>query len=155
TLVRANMPPQEPQARILGWDAVGVVEAVGTEVTKFNVGEWGYYAGSIVRPGSNSELHTVDERIAALAPKSLPDPEAAAMPLTAITAYELLFDRLAVKKGGDDVQTLLVTGGAGGVGSMLIQLARQLTSLRIIATASRAESRQWCLDLGAHHVIDH
>ncbi|MBP6017904.1 MAG: zinc-binding alcohol dehydrogenase family protein [Burkholderiaceae bacterium] len=155
TLVRRNMPPEGQQARILGWDAVGIVEAVGAEVTNFTVGDRVYYAGSIVRPGSNSELHTVDERIVALAPKNLSDAQVAAMPLTTITAYELLFDRLAVKKGDGEVQTLLITGGAGGVGSMLIQLARQLTSLRIIATASRAESRQWCLDRGAHHVIDH
>lgn len=152
TLVRRNVPPEGQQARILGWDAAGVVEAVGAEVTNFTVGDRVYYAGSIVRPGSNSELHTVDERIVALAPKNLSDAQVAAMPLTTITAYELLFERLAVKKGDGEVQTLLITGG---VGSMLIQLARQLTSLRIIATASRAESRQWCLDRGAHHVIDH
>ncbi len=100
-------------------------------------------------------MHLVDERIVAKAPASLTDAQAAALPLTTITAYELLFDRLKVAKGGGAGQTLLVIGGAGGVGSILIQLARQLTQLRVIATASRPETRQWCLDLGAHAVIDH
>jgi len=140
---------------VLGWDAVGTVEAIGSGVQNFKVGDRVYYAGSIVRPGANSELHTVDERIAAIAPKSLGDAQAAALPLTTITAYELLFDRLQVSKGGGAGQTLLITGGAGGVGSILIQLARQLTQLRVIATASRAETRAWCLALGAHAVIDH
>ena len=140
---------------MLGWDAVGTVEAIGSGVQNFKVGDRVYYAGSIVRPGANSELHTVDERIAAIAPKSLGDAQAAALPLTTITAYELLFDRLQVSKGGGAGQTLLITGGAGGVGSILIQLARQLTQLRVIATASRAETRAWCLALGAHAVIDH
>src|SRR5690606_37213513 len=139
----------------LGWDAVGVVEAVGSGVTLFAPGDRVYYAGAINRPGTNSELHLVDERIVARAPQSLDDAAAAALPLTAITAYELLFDRLRIAKGGGAGQALLVVGGAGGVGSILIQLARQLTQLRIIATASRPETRQWCLDLGAHAVIDH
>jgi zinc-binding alcohol dehydrogenase family protein len=142
-------------SRVLGWDAVGVVEATGSGVTLFKPGERVYYAGTINRPGANSELHAVDERIVALAPKSLDDAQAAALPLTTITAYELLFDRLRVAKGGGAGQTLLVIGGAGGVGSILIQLARQLTQLKVVATASRAETRQWCLDLGAHAVIDH
>jgi zinc-binding alcohol dehydrogenase family protein len=126
---------------VLGWDAVGTVEAIGSGVQNFKVGDRVYYAGSIIRPGANSELHAVDERIAAIAPKSLDDAQAAALPLTTITAYELLFDRLRVPKGGGEGQTLLVTGGAGGVGSILIQLARQLTQLRVIATASRPETR--------------
>jgi zinc-binding alcohol dehydrogenase family protein len=155
TKVRKNMAPEAGQAKVLGWDAVGTVEAIGTGVKNFKVGDRVYYAGSIVRPGTNSELHAVDERIAALAPKSLDDAQAAALPLTTITAYELLFDRLKVPKGGGAGQTLLVTGGAGGVGSILIQLARQLTQLRVVATASRAETRAWCLALGAHAVIDH
>ena len=140
---------------MLGWDAVGTVEAVGAAVSSFKPGDRVYYAGSITRPGTNSELHVVDERIAALAPKSLDDAQAAALPLTTITAYELLFDRLRVPKGGGAGQTLLIIGGAGGVGSILIQLARQLTQLRVIATASRTETRAWCLALGAHAVIDH
>jgi zinc-binding alcohol dehydrogenase family protein len=155
TKVRKNAAPEAGQAKVLGWDAVGTVEAVGGGVKNFKVGDRVYYAGSIIRPGANAELHAVDERIAALAPKSLDDAQAAALPLTTITAYELLFDRLRVPKGGGEGQTLLITGGAGGVGSILIQLARQLTKLRVVATASRAETREWCLALGAHTVIDH
>ena len=157
TKVRKNAAPEAGQAKVLGWDAVGTVEAVGSGVKNFKVGDRVYYAGSIIRPGANAELHAVDERIAAIAPKSLDDAQAAALPLTTITAYELLFDRLQVPKdgGGGEGQTLLITGGAGGVGSILIQLARQLTKLRIVATASRAETREWCLALGAHAVIDH
>lgn len=155
TKVRKNAAPEAGQAKVLGWDAVGTVEAIGSGVKNFRVGDRVYYAGSIIRPGANAELHAVDERIAALAPKSLDDAQAAALPLTTITAYELLFDRLRVPKGGGEGQTLLITGGAGGVGSILIQLARQLTRLRVVATASRAETREWCLALGAHTVIDH
>ncbi|MEZ2297655.1 zinc-binding alcohol dehydrogenase family protein [Variovorax sp. RCC_210] len=155
TKVRKNAAPEPGQPKVLGWDAVGTVEAVGAGVKNFKVGDRVYYAGSIVRPGANAELHAVDERIAAIAPKSLDDAQAAALPLTTITAYELLFDRLQVPKDGGEGQTLLITGGAGGVGSILIQLARQLTRLRVVATASRAETREWCLALGAHTVIDH
>lgn len=155
TKVRRNRKPADGQVEVLGWDAVGVVEAVGNDVSLFQPGDRVYYAGAINRPGTNSELHLVDERIVARAPQSLDDAAAAALPLTAITAYELVFDRLRIAKGGGAGQALLVVGGAGGVGSILIQLARQLTQLRIIATASRPETRQWCLDLGAHAVIDH
>ena len=155
TKIRKNSAPPAGEAKVLGWDAVGTVEAIGSSVANFQVGDRVYYAGSIIRPGANSELHTVDERIVARAPATLSDEQAAALPLTTITAYELLFDRLGVAKGGGAGQTLLVVGGAGGVGSILIQLARQLTALRVIATASRPETRQWCLDLGAHAVIDH
>jgi zinc-binding alcohol dehydrogenase family protein len=155
TKIRRARKPADGNVEVLGWDAVGRVEAVGNEVSKFKVGDRVYYAGAINRPGTNSELHVVDERIVARAPQSLDDAAAAALPLTSITAYELLFDRLRVPKNGGDGQTLLIVGGAGGVGSMLIQLARQLTKLEIIATASRPETRQWCLDLGAHAVIDH
>jgi len=155
TKVRKNAAPEAGQAKVLGWDAVGTVEAIGAGVKNFKPGDRVYYSGSIIRPGTNAELHAVDERIAAVAPRSLDDSQAAALPLTTITAYELLFDRLRVPKGGGEGQTLLVTGGAGGVGSILIQLARQLTKLRVIATASRAETRAWCLELGAHAVIDH
>lgn len=155
TKVRKGAAPEAGQARVLGWDAVGTVEAIGASVTGFKPGDRVYYAGSIIRPGANSELHVVDERIAAHAPASLDDAQAAALPLTTITAYELLFDRLRVPKNGGAGQTLLIVGGAGGVGSILIQLARQLTQLRVIATASRAETRAWCLALGAHAVIDH
>jgi zinc-binding alcohol dehydrogenase family protein len=153
--VRAHRAPAGGRPGILGWDAVGVVESVGASVRRFKPGDRVYYAGAIDRPGANSELHAVDERIVALAPTSLDDAQAAALPLTSITAYEMLFDRLRVAKGGGADQTLLVIGGAGGVGSILIQLARQLTKLRIVATASRPETQQWCLELGAHAVIDH
>jgi zinc-binding alcohol dehydrogenase family protein len=155
TKVRRSRQPAEGQVEVLGWDAVGVVEAVGSDATLFSPGERVYYAGAINRPGSNSELHVVDERIVARAPQSLDDTAAAALPLTSITAWELLFDRLRIPRGGGAGQTLLIVGGAGGVGSILIQIARQLTQLRIVATASRPETRQWCLDLGAHAVIDH
>ncbi len=156
TKVRKSAAPEAGAAKVLGWDAVGTVEALGSQVQGFAVGDRVYYAGSIDRPGSNAELHAVDARIAARAPATLSDAQAAALPLTSITAYELLFDRLRVARGAaSQGQTLLVMGGAGGVGSVLIQLARQLTGLRVVATASRAETRQWCLDLGAHDVIDH
>ena len=141
---------------MLGWDAVGVVEGLGSDVRGYAAGDRVYYAGAINRPGTNSELHVVDHRIAAHAPRSLDDAAAAAVPLTAITAWELLFDRLGVTRLAEaDRRTLLVVGGAGGVGSMLIQLARQLTGLTVVATASRPETQLWCLDLGAHAVIDH
>ena len=155
TKVRGKAQPEAGQFRVLGYDAVGIVESVGAEVTGFQTGDRVYYAGAIDRPGTNSELHAVDARIVARAPATLSDAEAAALPLTTITAYELLFDRLGVAHGGGEGQTLLVVGGAGGVGSILIQLARQLTQLRIVATASRPETRQWCLELGAHLVVDH
>ncbi|MGE7991882.1 zinc-binding alcohol dehydrogenase family protein [Pseudomonas sp. NPDC089554] len=141
--------------RVLGWDAVGIVREVGAQVTLFQPGDEVYYAGAIDRPGSNSELHLVDERIVGHKPRSLDAASAAALPLTAITAWELLFDRLGVVQGGGQGQSLLIVGAAGGVGSILTQLARQLTGLTVIGTASRTETRQWVEDLGAHHVIDH
>jgi zinc-binding alcohol dehydrogenase family protein len=153
--VRRNVAPPAGEAKVLGWDAVGIVEGIGADVTGFRTGDRVWYAGSITRPGANSELHVVDERIAARAPASLEDSQAAALPLTAITAWELLFDRLGVPQGGGAGQSLMIVGGAGGVGSILIQLARQLTQLTVIATASRPETRAWCLELGAHAVIDH
>lgn len=153
TKVRRGMPTESP--RILGWDAVGVVDAIGADVRLFEVGDEVYYAGSIARPGTYAEYGLVDERIAARKPQSLSDAEAAALPLTSITAWELLFDRLGVAEGAGAGQSLLIVGAGGGVGSMLTQLARQLTGLRVIATASRAETREWLLALGAHDVIDH
>ncbi|MEE2692991.1 MAG: zinc-binding alcohol dehydrogenase family protein [Pseudomonadota bacterium] len=141
--------------KILGFDAAGIVKAVGPEASLFAPGDEVYYAGAIDRPGSNSALQAVDERIVALKPKSLTYAEAAALPLTAITAWELLFDRLGVAEGGGAGETLLIIGGAGGVGSILIQIARQLTKLKVIATASRAETQAWVKRMGAHHVIDH
>ncbi|GAA3274464.1 zinc-binding alcohol dehydrogenase family protein [Dactylosporangium vinaceum] len=150
--VRAGTDPGgEP--RVLGFDAAGVVQAVGAEVTLFAPGDEVYYAGSIDRPGTNQELHLVDERIAGRKPVSLGFAEAAALPLTAITAWETLFDRFRL--GADSTGTLVVLGAAGGAGSMVIQLARALTKLRVIGTASRPDSRQWALDLGAHAVVGH
>ncbi|MCQ4163870.1 zinc-binding alcohol dehydrogenase family protein [Tahibacter harae] len=155
TKLRRNAAPAEGQARVLGFDAAGVVRAVGSEVSLFKPGDRVWHAGSIVRPGSNAELQLVDERIAGHMPASLDFAQAAALPLTAITAWELLFDRLQVSREHSGGQTLLVTGAAGGVGSILVQLARRLTGLRVIGTASRAETRDWVLGLGAHDVLDH
>ena len=154
--VRASAVPEPGVPKILGWDAVGVVEAVGPDVTLFRIGDEVFYAGSIARPGTNAEYHLVDERIVGRKPRKLTHAQAAALPLTSITAWELLFDRLGIARNdfpGDGA--LLIIGGAGGVGSILIQLARRLTGLTVIATASRPETRAWCLQLGAHHVIDH
>ncbi len=154
--VRKRAEPKEGDTKILGFDAAGVVDAVGPDVTLFKPGDEVWYAGSIQRQGTNSEFHLVDERIVGHKPKTLSFAQSAALPLTSITAWELLFDRLGVTPGKSvDPRTLLIVGGAGGVGSILIQLARRLTGLTIVATASRPESRKWCLDLGAHHVIDH
>lgn len=157
TKVRAGVSPEPGQWKVLGWDAVGIVRSVGAQVSLFKPGDRVWYAGAIHRAGANAELHVVDERIAALAPQSLPDAQAAALPLTAITAWELLFQRLAVPQGKEAAQgqSLLIVGAAGGVGSIMTQLARQLTGLQVIATASRPETAQWVRDLGAHHVLDH
>jgi zinc-binding alcohol dehydrogenase family protein len=154
--VRKRAEPPAGEFKILGFDAAGIVDAVGPDVSLFKPGDEVWYAGSILRPGTNSEFHLVDERIVGHKPKTLSFAQAAALPLTSITAWELLFDRLDVAPGKSvDPRTLLIIGGAGGVGSILIQLARRLTGLTVVATASRPESTKWCLDLGAHHVIDH
>lgn len=153
TKVRAGNAATAP--KVLGWDAVGVVRETGADVTLFQPGDRVYYAGSIARPGSYSEVHMVDERIAGRAPASLSNAEAAALPLTSITAWELLFDRLGVPEGGGEGDSLLIMGAAGGVGSILVQLARQLTKLTVIGTASRPDTQAWVTSLGAHHVIDH
>lgn len=156
TKVRRNHTPAAGEARILGYDAAGVVKAVGSDVKLFKPGDEVYYAGAIGRPGTNAEYHLVDERIVGIKPKSLSFAEAAALPLTSITAYEALFDRLKV---ADPVlgaeRAILITGGAGGVGSIAIQLAKTLTDLKVIATASRPETADWAKSLGADHVIDH
>ncbi|MFJ6322501.1 MULTISPECIES: zinc-binding alcohol dehydrogenase family protein [unclassified Rhizobium] len=154
--VRANVAPGEGEYKILGWDAAGIVKAVGPDVTMFKPGDEVFYAGAINRGGSNAEFHLVDERIVGAKPKSLDFPAAAALPLTAITAYEALFDRLKVQDPVSGVaNAILIIGGAGGVGSIAIQIARALTDLTIIATASRPETQAWVKELGAHHVIDH
>ena len=176
--VRASAKPGgQDGIQVLGYDGAGVVRSVGPEVTLFQPGDEVFYAGSITRPGTNAELHLVDERIVAHKPATLSFAHAAALPLTSITAWELLFDRFNVPRVGSPLtapnlaaarlhpapsstpaapqKSLLILGGAGGVGSILIQLARQLTGLTVIATASRPESQQWCRALGAHGVIDH
>ncbi len=153
TKVRAGFSADTP--RVLGWDAVGVVKAVGNDVTLFAPGDEVWYAGALGRPGSNSEFQLVDERIVALKPRSLDNASAAALPLTAITAWELLFDRLGVTRDGNEGDTLLIVGAAGGVGSILTQLASKLTKMTVIGTASRPASQQWVREAGAHHVIDH
>lgn len=156
TKVRAPRAGVEEPPRILGWDAAGVVEAVGSDVTLFAPGDEVYYAGSITRAGANSELHLVDERIAARKPKSKSFAEAAALPLTSITAWEALFDRLGVARDGSDAgRTVLIIGGAGGVGSIAIQLAKEVGGLRVVATASREESAAWCRELGADLIVNH
>lgn len=153
TKIRAGAATTEP--KVLGWDAVGVVRAKGSDVTLFEVGDEVFYAGSIARPGCYSEFHVVDERIVGHKPKTITAAQAAALPLTSITAWELLFDRLGVQEGGGEGQSLLIVGAGGGVGSVLVQLARQLTKLTVIGTDSRAETSDWIAELGAHHVIDH
>lgn len=139
--------------RILGFDASGFVEAVGAEVKGFQPGDRVYYAGDISRSGTNAEYHSVDARIAALAPESLTHAEAAALPLTALTGWEALFDRLRVNP--NEEKTLLIIGGAGGVGSISIQIAKAMTGLTVIATASRPETEAWVREMGADHVANH
>jgi zinc-binding alcohol dehydrogenase family protein len=153
--IRAGGGPGRPHGElpILGWDAAGVVREAGIEVTLFKSGDEVYYAGSIDRPGSYAEYQCVDERIVGKKPESLGFAAAAALPLTTITAWEMLFDRLRVDKSADE--SLLILGGAGGVGSIAIQLAKQLTKLKIVATASRSETEDWCYRMGADHVINH
>jgi zinc-binding alcohol dehydrogenase family protein len=153
TKVRATSPTPSP--RVLGWDAAGKIEAVGNAVTLFKPGDEVFYAGSIVRAGSYAEYCVVDERIAGHKPKTLDNAHAAALPLTSLTAWELLFDRLPIQEGTGEGDALLIVGAAGGVGSILVQLARKLTRLRVIGTASRPQTSQWIRELGAHDVIDH
>jgi zinc-binding alcohol dehydrogenase family protein len=156
TKVRRRGGPPEGEWRVLGFDASGTVVAAGPEATLFRPGDAVFYAGAVNRPGTNAELHLVDERIVGRKPASLDWAEAAALPLTAITAWEMLFDRLEVERPVPGAApAVLIVGGAGGVGSMAVQLARLRTGLTVIATASRAASRDWALALGAHHVVDH
>lgn len=169
TKVRAAVPSENEQAKVIGWDAVGEVVAVGEQAELFKVGDQVWYAGDLTRSGSNAEYQLVDERIAGLKPNTLSNVEAAAMPLTAITAWELLFDRLdffpqlpsdlAPYKNRVNTNLeqarLLIIGAAGGVGSILTQLAKQLTNATVIGTASRPESEKWVTELGADHVINH
>lgn len=153
---RSTAPPDAGGWKVLGWDASGIVKAVGPDATLFKPGDPVFYAGSITRPGTNAQFHLVDERIVGRKPASLDWAEAAAVPLTAITAWEGLFDRLDVRKPVPGAApAILVVGGAGGVGSIAVQIARRLTGLTVIATASRPETRAWVEALGAHHVVDH
>ena len=156
TKLRRNAAPAGGEWRVLGFDAAGIVKAVGPEVTLFKAGDAVFYAGAIDRPGTNSEFHLVDERIVGSKPASLDFAAAAALPLTAITAWEMLFDRLKVRDAVPGAaNAILIIGGAGGVGSIAVQLARSLTDLTVIATASRPETADWVKGLGAHHVVDH
>ena len=153
--VRANRQPPDGKPLVLGFDAAGVVEEVGTTTTRFKPGDEVFYAGDITRPGTNAEFHVVDERIVGRKPSTLGFAEAAAMPLTSITAWEILFDSLSISEGDGAGESLLVIGAAGGVGSILIQLAKKLTGLTVIATASRPDTREWVEKMGADHVINH
>ncbi|TNC80430.1 MAG: zinc-binding alcohol dehydrogenase family protein [Oleiphilus sp.] len=156
TKIRSPKPEVEDAPKVLGWDACGIVVATGSEVSLIKEGDRVYYAGDITRPGCNAEFHLVDERIVSIAPESLSDAEAAALPLTTLTAWESLFERMHINLDGDNSQsTLLVIGGAGGVGSMAIQLASKIAGLRVIATASRPESTAWCEKMGADEVVNH
>ncbi len=157
TKVRKRAAPPAGEYKVLGWDAAGEVVAVGPEVSNFQVGDRVYYAGALQRQGSNAEYQLVDERIVGKMPANLNFEQAAALPLTALTAWELLFDRLelATPSLKHPKPVLLVTGAAGGVGSILVQLARQLTTVTVVATASRPETQQWVKELGAHYVVDH
>jgi zinc-binding alcohol dehydrogenase family protein len=153
TKVRLSQEPAAGKYKVLGWDAAGVVKAVGKQVTLFKPGDEVWYAGDITRAGCNSEYHLVDERIVSLKPKQLSFEKAAALPLTSLTAWELLFDRLAIT--ASEKSSVLITGAAGGVGSIMVQLAKQLTKLTVIGSASREESKGWIMEQGADAVIYH
>lgn len=156
TKLRRGVAPEGDEWRVLGFDAAGVVEGIGPDVSKFTVGDEVFYAGSVTRPGTNCEYHLVDERIVGRKPVNLSNAEAAALPHTSITAWEMLFDRLDVNRPtSEGANIILVVGGAGGVGSITIQLLRALTDLTVIATASRPETQDWVRECGAHHVVDH
>ena len=152
--VRASVQP-EAGPRILGFDAAGIVKEVGSETTRFQPGDEVFYAGDITRPGTNAAFHVVDERIVGPKPSSLGFVEAAGIPLTAITAWEILFDSFGLKESEGAGEALLIVGGAGGVGSILIQLAKRLAGLRVIATASRDDTRAWVAKMGADDIINH
>lgn len=155
TKVRSPKPQVEAQPKVLGYDAAGIVEAVGESVTRFKPGDRVYYAGDITRPGSNAQLQLVDSRVAGRPPATLDQAQAAALPLTALTAWELLFQRMPYdSEHGGKGKTLLIIAGAGGVGSFAIQIARR-AGFTVIATASREDTVAWCRDMGAHHVVDH
>ena len=141
--------------KIIGWDACGVVESVGEKVSIFKIGDEVYYAGDITKSGCNAEYQVIDERIVGRKPKNLSEEAAAAMPLTTLTAWEILFDRIRINAEKDQGKTLLIIGGAGGVGSIAIQLAKKIANLKVIATASRPETVAWCNKMGADVVVNH
>ena len=141
--------------KIIGWDAVGIVEVIGDKVTLFNTGEYVYYAGDITKQGSNATYQIIDERIVGKKPVSLSIEESAVMPLTSLTAWETLFDRIGISPEKDKGKSILIIGGAGGVGSIAIQLAKKVAELTVIATASRTETVEWCKQLGADFVVNH
>jgi zinc-binding alcohol dehydrogenase family protein len=153
--VRNNRPPPEGDPTILGWDAAGVVVETGSAVTQFKAGDEVFYVGEFTRPGTNAEFQLVDERLVGKKPSSIGFADASASPLTSITAWEILFDSYGLKEGDGEGESILVVGGAGGVGSILIQLAKQLTGLTVIATASRPETEAWVKKMGADHVVNH
>ena len=154
--IRQHVAPEDGEWKVLGWDAAGTVKAVGDGVSLFKPGDTVWYAGDLRRSGSNAEYQVVDERIVGHMPQSLSFAQAAALPLTSITAWEMLFDRLQLPTDAtDNSKSVLVIGAAGGVGSIMVQLLRRLTGVTIIGTASREQSVKWLTDLGAHHVISH
>lgn len=156
TKVRMRAQAEPGGYKVLGFDAAGIVRGVGSDVSLFKEGDEVFYAGAITRQGTNAEFHVVDERLVGTKPKSLGFEEAAALPLTTLTAWETLFDRLDIRRSVKGAaNAVLIVGGAGGVGSIAIQLARRLTDLTVIATASRPDTQAWVKELGAHHVIDH
>lgn len=160
TKIRQNVPSSSSNHKVIGWDAVGEVIAIGEDVSQFKPGDKVFYAGDLNRHGSNAEYQLVDERLVGLKPKSLSKAEAAALPLTAITAWELLFERLGIQMQSPDIkavsnEVILVVGAAGGVGSILIQIAKAISGATIIATASRESTQAWVKELGADYVIDH
>ncbi|UOX34478.1 zinc-binding alcohol dehydrogenase family protein [Flavobacterium sediminilitoris] len=143
------------EPKIIGWDAVGIVEAIGDDVSLFKVGDEVFYAGDVTKQGSNATYQLVDERIVGFAPKNISNTEAAAMPLTSLTAWEILFDRIRISKEKDKGKSILIIGGAGGVGSVAIQLAKKIAGLTVLATASRNETTDWCKQIGADHIVNH
>ncbi|MBV6641731.1 MAG: zinc-binding alcohol dehydrogenase family protein [Cyclobacteriaceae bacterium] len=155
--VRQNSAKEKPldTPKVIGWDAAGTVVAVGDQVELFKEGDEVYYAGDLTRSGSNAEYQLVDERIVGFKPKKLTMAEAAAIPLTALTAWESIFDRIRVNPDIDKGKSILMLAGAGGVGSIAIQIAKQVANLQVIATASRPETQKWCSDLGSDHVVNH
>lgn len=152
--IRQNRPPEKGEWAVIGWDAAGIVKEVGEDVSLFKAGDEVWYAGDLTRPGSNAQFQLVDERIVGFKPKSLNFGDAAALPLTSLTAWELLFDRMNVAKDNAN-KSILIIGAAGGVGSILVQFVKKLTQLKIIGTASREKTKNWLQDLGVDAVINH